>query len=272
MALLPQHGRENAAGQDGLRNTSGMSQTAWDQHEYGVRFDWGAAGAAHLAEPKGVLVVVDVLSFTTSVTVAVERGVAVYPAAWRDERAGELAAEVGAVLAVGRSEATADHPWCLSPAALRAADAPKRLVLPSPNGSAIAAAAGGVVVAACLRNASAVGAWLSARYGSRESPVTVIAAGEHWPDGSLRPAVEDLLGAGAVLAALADGGTFDASPEAALAHAAYAGVESVADAVRRCGSGVELANLGFGADIEVAVEVDTSAVTPMLAGGAFQPG
>jgi 2-phosphosulfolactate phosphatase len=254
-----------------FRNTSGMSQTPWGQNEYGVRFDWGAAGAACVADPDGVLVVVDVLSFTTSVTVAVERGVAVYPAAWRDERAGELARDVGAVLAVGRSEATAEHPWCLSPAALRGADAPERLVLPSPNGSAIAAAAGGVVVAACLRNASAVGAWLSERYGSREAPVTVIAAGERWPDGSLRPAVEDLLGAGAVLAALADGGVFEASPEAELARAAYAGVESVADAVRRCGSGVELAFLGFGADVEVAVEVDATADVPVLVGGAFQP-
>jgi 2-phosphosulfolactate phosphatase len=248
-----------------------MSQSPWGQNDYGVRFDWGPAGAARVAAPEGVLVVVDVLSFTTSVTVAVERGVAVYPAAWRDQRAGELARDVGAVLAVGRSEATAEHPWCLSPAALRAADAPSRLVLPSPNGSAIAAAAGGTVLAACLRNASAVGAWVSKRYGSQGAPVTVIAAGERWPDGSLRPAVEDLLGAGAVLAALADCGDFEASPEAARARAAYAPTESVPHAVRCCASAVELANLGFGADVEVAVEVDASTVVPVLTGGAFQP-
>ena len=111
---------------------------------------------------------------------------------------------------------------------------------------------------------------MSERYGSREAPVTVIAAGERWPDGSLRPAVEDLLGSGAVLTALADRGFFEESPEAERARTAYAPLESVPDAVRRCASGVELANLGFGADVEVAVELDASAVVPVLTDGAFR--
>jgi len=218
-----------------------------------------------------VLVIIDVLSFTTAVTVAVERGVAVYPAVRPDERAVQLAHDVGAELAVGRSEVTDEHPWSLSPAALRSALAPARLVLPSPNGSAIASAADGVVVAACLRNALAVAAWLSEEYGTRDKPVTVIAAGERWPDASLRPALEDLLGAGAVLAALAQRGAFAESPEAASARMTYESTESVRDAVRRCASGVELATGGFGQDIEVAVELGTSTVVPVLIDGAFQP-
>jgi hypothetical protein len=60
-----------------------VPQDPLGQIGYGVRFDWGAVGAARAGERTGVLVVVDVLSFTTAVTVAVERGVAVNPAAWR---------------------------------------------------------------------------------------------------------------------------------------------------------------------------------------------
>jgi len=115
----------------------------WQQARYDVRFAWGPAGAACVGRHGGVLVIVDVLSFTTSVGVAVERGVAVYPAAARDAGAVELAETLGAVLAVDRREVTTAHPWSLSPATLRSARAPARLVLPSPSRSATAAAAGG---------------------------------------------------------------------------------------------------------------------------------
>ncbi|MEV0743321.1 hypothetical protein AB0I51_47110 [Streptomyces sp. NPDC050549] len=66
-------------------------------------------------------------------------------------------------------------------------------MLPSPNAAAIAAAAPPRVrvVAACLRNILAVGDWLTSHgYGTPGRPVAVIAAGEQWPDVSLRPALE----------------------------------------------------------------------------------
>ena len=247
-----------------------MLHDPWAQTDYDVRFDWGPVGAARVSARSGALVIVDVLSFTTAVTVAVERGIAVHPAARRDERTDRMTRDVGAELAVDRREVTAEHPWSLSPAALRSAPAPDRLVLPSPNGSAIAAAAAGVVVAACMRNARAVAAWLSGRYGSGTEPVTVIAAGERWPDGSLRPALEDLLGAGAVIAALAEGRGWRESPEAAAARAVYEATPSVQDAVRRCASGLELVATGFGQDVEVAVELNASSTAPILIDGAFQ--
>lgn len=243
----------------------------WGQDGYGVRFDWGPAGAAEAGHPDGAVVVVDVLSFTTAVTVAVERGVAVFPAPRSGERAAALAERAGAPLAAGRLEATARRPWSLSPAALREAPVPDppRLVLPSPNGSAISAAATGTVVAASLRNAPAVARWVAPRYGRPDAPLTVIAAGERWCDGSLRPALEDLLGAGAVLSAL--GAHAAESPEAATTRAAYEATASVADAVRGCASGLELIRDGFAADVEVAVETGTSDVVPVLSDGAFRP-
>ena len=166
------------------------------------------------------MVVVDVLSFTTTLTVAVERGIVVYPFRWKDERATAYAEERDAVLAVGRSQPGVS----LSPASVRAAaEGVERLVLPSPNGSTISlglAESGATVVGASLRNRSAVARWLPT--GAR---VAVVAAGERWPDGSLRPAVEDLWGAGAVLAALVDLGATDLSPEARVAEQAFRAVQ-----------------------------------------------
>ncbi|MET7771155.1 2-phosphosulfolactate phosphatase [Nocardia sp. NPDC005366] len=148
------------------------------QRPWGVRIDWGAAGARALGPDSAVVVVVDVLSFTTSVSVAVDAGTRVLPYRWRDRTAEEYAAANHAELAVGRRAVSARQPWSLSPAALRRAPAPERLVLPSPNGSAISAAVSGIpVVAACLRNASAVARWISAQgWGTEQAPVSVIAA------------------------------------------------------------------------------------------------
>ncbi|WP_036377285.1 2-phosphosulfolactate phosphatase, partial [Micromonospora sp. ATCC 39149] len=182
-----------------------MTATVYAQPGSGARFDWGLAGAAELGRVCAVLVVVDVLSFTTTVEVAVARGMRVHPFPW-GEQAAEYARRVGAVAAVGRRQVTPAQPWSLSPAALSTAPAVADLVLPSPNGSAISAAASATglpVVAACLRNARAVGRWLTDQgYGSIDAPIGVVASGERWPDGSLPPSVEDQLGAACVLDAL----------------------------------------------------------------------
>jgi 2-phosphosulfolactate phosphatase len=95
----------------------------------------------------------------------------------------------------------------------------------------------------------------------------VVAAGERWPDDTLRPAVEDLWGAGAVLALLPPD---DLSPEARVAVDAFRAVESrLADAVDGCASGLELTAATFGEDVEVAAELDVSDVVPVLSDGEF---
>lgn len=241
------------------------------QAGHGVRFEWGPVGAAVLAKDVACLVVVDVLSFTTSVTVAVESGARVYPFRWRDETAAVFAERMDAALAVGRRAADATSPWSLSPAALRRAPFTPRLVLPSPNGSSIAAAAGGsTVVAGSLRNSTAVSRWLVKQgYGTAERPVAVIASGERWPDGSLRPALEDLLGAGAVIAALRRHGRDRLAPEAAMAAAAFEGTTDLAAAVAASASGRELSDAGYAEDVGIATEADACTVVPVLHDGAF---
>lgn len=210
--------------------------------------------------------IVDVLSFTTTLTVAVDAGIEVLPFRWKDERAAAYAAERDAVLATGRSRRDGVS---LSPASVRAATGVARLVLPSPNGSAISfalAESGITVVGASLRNASAVARWLV----ERDQPVAVIAAGERWPDGSLRPAVEDLWGAGAVLAALVDLGATGLSAEARATEQAFrAVVPRLPAELSACASGAELVDAGFPEDVAIAGELDDSDVVPLLTGSAF---
>jgi 2-phosphosulfolactate phosphatase len=248
------------------------------QGGYRVRFDWGPAGAAAIAPGAAVVAVVDVLSFTTALSVAVELGISVLPFPWADAAAAAAAEEHGAVLAVGRSQAGRGQ-ISLSPPSLRQASPPARLVLPSPNGSAISsglAATGVTVVGVSLRNFPAAAGWVHRAAAGR--PVAVLAAGERWPDGSLRPAVEDLWGAGAFLDAFtaldaprAGSRTGDdLSPEAGAARAAYRSVASgLGSLLRSCAGGRELAELGFGADVAVAAEVAASDAVPVLRDGWF---
>ncbi|MGW7547144.1 2-phosphosulfolactate phosphatase [Streptomyces sp. NPDC054770] len=244
----------------------------------------GPTGARRLALEAACLVIVDVLSFTTSVNVAVEKGIRVLPLGWPDgsgadaEKAAAAYARqpVGGGLAAHRLTVTPATPWSPSPAHLRAAPAVARLVLPSPGGASIAAAArpGIRVIAACLSNVTAVRSWLVSRgYGSPEHPVAVIAAGERWPDRSLRPALEDLLGAGALISELGSQGAGPLSTEAAAAKAGYEGTAGLAHAISAGASGRELTVMGFAEDVAIATEKDSSTLVPVRDGdNAFAPG
>jgi 2-phosphosulfolactate phosphatase len=216
--------------------------------------------------------VVDVLSFTTAVTVAVDCGIEVFPYRWRDETAVAYADQHNAVLAVGRSQPGIT----LSPASIRQARGIDRLVLPSPNGSTISqqlSDSGSTVFAVSLRNTSAAADWVAAKLAEDPSlTVIAIAAGERWPDGSLRPAVEDLWGAGGFLAGLADRGVGPLSPEARAAVAAYREVaDELPQLLHECAGGRELRQYGFAEDVDVAAELDGSTAVPVLRGGVFRP-
>lgn len=241
----------------------------------GIRVEWGQAGAQTLGPHSAALMVVDVLSFTTAVSVAVDAGTAVLPYPWRDGGAEEYAARHDATLAVGRRATSPQRPWSLSPTALRLAPAPRRLVLPSPNGSAIAAAVSGVpVIAACLRNATAVAAWMVRQgWGTADLPIAIIPAGEQWPgQDAVRPAVEDWIGAGMIVSALVAAGAGPLSSEASAAKTLYEGSNDVPGLVTECASGRQLTDMGFGDDVVVATEMDSSTAVPVLIDGMFVDG
>ena len=247
------------------------------QQDYRVRFERGEHGALHLLSRRPpdvhVAIVVDVLSFSTAVDVAVSRGAQVFPSRFKSRaESAQIATMYDALLAVPRAERSDASPYTLSPATLSALPHGARLVLPSPNGARCVRAAYERsvpnVLVGCLRNASAVAARARALAGER-GVIAVIAAGERWPDGTLRPAVEDDLGAGAIIAAL-DLDAAACSPEARFAATAFAaGRDALADSVRDCVSGRELSAAGFGDDIAWALDVDASTTAPVLQPDGF---
>jgi 2-phosphosulfolactate phosphatase len=194
------------------------------------------------------------------------QGALVYPYRFKDSSAEEYAKSLGAALAVHREAVDSSHPYSLSPRTFMNAKPGEKIVLPSPNGATIAltaAAAGKPVLAGCLRNASAVAR--AAR--TLGDVVTVIAAGERWfmTDDSLRPAFEDQVGAGAILAQL-DG----RSPEAQSAVAVFE--DARGDLLNRlmdCSSGREVCARGYEDDVLMASEVDVSKIVPILRDESF---
>jgi 2-phosphosulfolactate phosphatase len=246
------------------------------QAAYRVRLERGERGALGLLSRRPpdvqVAIVVDVLSFSTAVDVAVTRGAQVFPSRFKSlAESAQIATMYDALLAVPRRERSEASPYTLSPATLEALPPGARLVLPSPNGARCVRAAYDcrvpVVIVGCLRNASAVAAFARARAGAK-GVIAVIAAGERWPDGTLRPAVEDDLCAGAILAAL----DLDAacSPEARYAATAFRAMrEALTDAVRDSVSGRELSEAGYGDEIAWALAVDVSTTVPVLQPDGF---
>jgi 2-phosphosulfolactate phosphatase len=135
-----------------------------------------------------------VLSFSTSVEIATSRDAMIFPYRWKDASAAVFAASVGAIVADARGGSLG---YSLSPQSLVHLPRGTRIVMPSPNGATLTLGTGLVpALAGCLRNARAVAA-VAQSYGKR---IAVIPAGERWPsDGSLRPAFEDWVGAGAII-------------------------------------------------------------------------
>jgi len=210
----------------------------FDQSPYQVRLDWGAAGLERLAKAD-VVIVVDVLRFSSTVTDAVAAG--------------------------------------------RVVDLEEAKIW-SANGAAVVAAADAeTVLIGCLRNASAVARAVLEIQDRRQqrTSVAVIPAGESTPDGTLRFAVEDHLGAGAIIAALSDLGIDHTSPEAAAACESARGLRrALRHLLTASGSGRELAQ-GVAATERMrasgiepttaadAAVLDATDSVPVLRGGGF---
>ncbi|WP_372468546.1 2-phosphosulfolactate phosphatase [Microbacterium maritypicum] len=132
----------------------------------------------------------------------------------------------------------------------------------SRNGAAVAAAASpeATVLVGGIRNASAVARAVQTVQERRQArtSVAVIAAGEVDAGGVLRFAVEDQLGAGAVILALSDRGIDHTSPDAAVAAEGFRALRgALRHMIGASGSGRELAD-----GVASTARIDASGLTP----------
>ncbi|WP_369787919.1 2-phosphosulfolactate phosphatase [Rouxiella sp. WC2420] len=237
-----------------------FSQTAYD-----IRLEWGLAAVENLAADVACVVIIDVMSFSSCVSIAADRGALLFPYPWKDSSAIEYAREKQAE-AANFDRRFSGKGFSLSPHSLLKLEAGKRLVLPSPNGSAItfkAKAGNASIFCASLRNLQA-----TAQACQAFSNILLVPCGEKWADGTLRPALEDLYAAGGLAAQLQALSAEKAlSPEAQAAAAVYRGTP--ANQLRECASAQELIERGFAADVELCLENDVSPLACQLIDDAF---
>ena len=229
-----------------------------------VLSEWGLSGVHALMDRADVFIIVDILSFSTCVDVACTNGARVFPFPIDDHDAAQREAQrLEADLAGKRSDPNAKY--SLSAPTLQNITFGTKLVLPSPNGSRISfSIRDKPILAGCLRNAAAVADRVAKLV--EDGTVAVIPAGERWSDGSLRPAIEDLLGAGAIITELCG----IHSSEAIIAQEAFASARpNLLDRLLGSVSGIELNERGFPQDVEIAAELNVSTCAPILVEGAY---
>jgi 2-phosphosulfolactate phosphatase len=239
-----------------------------------IHVEWGATGAKLAAARGDIVVIVDVLSFSTSITLAVSRGATVFSFSHQeiDVLGGPeaISAQLNANL-IDRDRRAINSRFSLSPASLTNTNDNDRIIFTSLNGAncTAAAKASPVVLIGALTNRYAVADAVAQLLRSTVSDrCTLIACGEHWSSISdahgeaIRPGIEDLIGVGAIANRLIP--NFTLSEEALSAASAFASTrdrlfESLSSSV----SGRELIAKGFGTDIELAVELDSVGEVPV---------
>jgi 2-phosphosulfolactate phosphatase len=241
----------------------------FNQHPHRMRLDWGRRGVRDAADRGDVIVIVDVLRFSSCVAAAVERGASVAPCAF-DAEAADLAQRLGARVANAPEGSRAG--FALVPT-FTEARAGETIVLRTLNGAECTLLASGAprVFAGSLLNASPVANAVAKSVDTSDLCVTVVACGERWshpmPGEEISFAIEDYLGAGAILSEI--GG--DLSAEALVCAAAFErSRERLLELLLDCGSGRQLVAWGLEADVRYAAQLDACTTVPVLRDGRYE--
>ncbi|GHO45512.1 2-phosphosulfolactate phosphatase [Ktedonospora formicarum] len=249
----------------------------FSQEAYRCRLEWGRRGVAEAAARGDIVVIVDVLSFSSATITAIAHGGSILPCPLEAD-VEALARRVDGVVAVRRREVPARGRFSLSPMTFFALEAGTRVVLASPNG-ATCSHYGQVVshlLVGALLNASAVSHVVTSLLEEDERcSVSVIACGERWldpsEDGALRFAIEDYLGAGAILTSLAEHSNLTLSPEAQVCAGAFLQARPrLGELLTNSYSGQELTQTGFGEDVSHACKLDLYTSVPIMRAGLLE--
>lgn len=236
----------------------------------------GQRGAREAARRGDVLVVVDTLSFSTSAITAIHNGGVVFPRA-KGEDVATYARRVNAECAVAREDVPAKGRFSLSPLTYLDLEPHARIALASPNGATCIRYAHRVpiLLVGALLNAQSVAHALSQILQTTDCAIALLACGERHvdpdADGPLRHALEDDLGAGAILSYL----SCEKSPEARACEGAFIHLrDDLFAALTHCLSGRELCDRGFAADVAHAARLNWCNAVPTMRGdhlvnGAF---
>ncbi|MGV3489165.1 MAG: 2-phosphosulfolactate phosphatase [Tuberibacillus sp.] len=244
----------------------------FDQSPYECRLEWGRRGAREAAERGDIVIVVDVLSFSSTVVSALNCGAIIYPYP-PNLNGKDFAKEIGAEYILGRAEASKKGLPTLSPVTFSQNHANKRYVLTSLNGAFCTWIASKVpaLLIGSLLNASAVARIANQVSAKTKTPITVIPCGEQWNnimenEDALRPSVEDYLGAGAILSYLQG----EKSPEAEVCMNAFLhSKDNWNHLIWECGSGRELREKGFEEDVRHCSRLNVYDTVPLLKSNHF---
>jgi 2-phosphosulfolactate phosphatase len=226
-----------------------MNPNPFSQYQYRCKLDWGQQGAIQAAERGDIIVVVDTLSFSTAVAYAVHQGGVVYPCA-KTEDAAALAQRIGGEVAVHRRDVPQKGRFSLSPVTYLGLESGTKIVLSSLNGATCSRLSREVpyLFAGALVNAKAVANAVS-------------------QEGQLRVAIEDYLGAGVILSYL----EYEKSPEARVCQGSFQSVQNdLEEIIWDCGSGRELREAGFEADVRYALQLNRLDSVPVMRGECFE--
>lgn len=243
-------------------------ENIFNQSPYQCKMDWSFRGVKEASLRGDIIVIVDVLSFSSAMINAVHNGAIIYPF----PRAGDIneyGNRVGAeVCVLERSRAKELGLPSLSATSFNESHKDKKYIISSINGATCVKEANdnNLILIGSLLNAESVAGVINKIQKEKGTNITVIASGERWSSVNdeprdLRPSIEDYLGAGSILSLL--NGT--KSPEADICISAYKNSKKdIVGLIKDCGSGRELINMGFPEDVEFCSKINLFKEVPFL--------